>query len=281
MQTFFIITGFCSSFNKDFRHFLWGNVKSLIIPSYLLVLISFILQMTLWGKAGGASANFFLWFTNGGPWFIVSLFWAKILYWFIVQLSIRQQIIIIGIIYAIGLALNVINVIPNYSYHRHVMLMLPYLFVGHYCRNNMDTYNKWLRPLAIFGVLSIITQFVISQCVDFYTIPTHDAYIRINKTFYIHIVNALTGSAFVLWISRKIGNNRLLETVGKGTLLIYLWNGLINTLILKILPTPQPDSFLLCIIFHLIVFVLMIILFYVLIKLIYDTKNMRWLVGKW
>lgn len=232
MQTFFFITGFCSSFNKTFKSFLWGNIKSLIIPSVLLVLISYSLQMLLCGKAEGPSINFLTWFTYGGPWFIMSLFWAKILYWGIVKLPIRGQLLTIGLLYCVGLALNILNVIPNYSFHRHAFLMLPYLFVGHYCKNNIDTYNNWLRPVAIFGVVSIITQFVISQCVDFYTIPTHDAYIRINKAFYIHIVNALTGSAFVLWISRKIGNNRLLETVGKGTLLIYLWNGLINTLIL-------------------------------------------------
>lgn len=280
MQTFFIITGFCSSFNKDFRHFLWGNVKSLIIPSYLLVLISYFLQMSLWGKAGGASANFFLWFTNGGPWFIVSLFWAKILYWLIAKLSIRQQFIVIGIIYAIGLTLNITNVIPNYSYHRHVMLMLPYLFVGHYCRNNMDTYNKWLYPLAIFGVLSISIQFIVSLNVDWYSIPTHDAHIRLNKTFYIHIINAITGSAFILWISSKIKDNSFLETLGQGTLLIYLWNGLINVLLLKIIPSPSESIFY-SIVFHIFIYILMLFIFYFLIKVIYGSKYINWLVGKW
>lgn len=236
--------------------------------------------MSLWGKAGGASANFFLWFTNGGPWFVVSLFWAKIMYYLIAKLSIRQQIIIIGIIYALGLALNIINVIPNYSYHRHVMLMLPYLFVGHYCRNNMDTYNKWLYPLAIFGVLSISIQFIVSLNVDWYSIPTHDAHIRLNKTFYIHIINAITGSAFILWISSKIKDNSFLETLGQGTLLIYLWNGLINVLLLKIIPSPSESVFY-SIVFHIFIYILMLFIFYILIKIIYGSKYINWLVGKW
>ena len=44
MQTFFLITGLCSSFNKEFKSFLWGNVKALIIPSIIMVIISFFIQ---------------------------------------------------------------------------------------------------------------------------------------------------------------------------------------------------------------------------------------------
>jgi fucose 4-O-acetylase-like acetyltransferase len=159
--------------------------------------------------------------------------------------------------------------------------MLPYLFVGYFCKNHMDVYNRWITPLAIFGIISIVGQFILSLCVDFYTIPTHDANISINRTFYIHIVNAVTGSAFVLWLSKKISCNHFIETLGKGTLLIYLWNGLVNRLLLHILLPPNTESIILTILFHASIFILMLIIFYVLIRIVYETKYLRWIVGKW
>lgn len=283
MQTFFFITGFCSSFDKDLKKFLWGNVKSLLIPSYLLVLLSYYIQSLLLDNSNyvGASPNILSWLSLGGPWFIVSLFWAKIAYWFISKLNIRQQLIVIGTLYLIGLGLNIANVIPNYSYHRHVFLMLPYLFLGNFCKKHIDLFNRWITPLAIFGVVSIVGQFIVTQFVDFYTIPTHDANISINRTFYIHIVNVITGTAFILWLSRKINRNHILETFGKGTLLIYLWNGLVNKLVLAVIPYPSGGGIFQQILFHITVYLLIIILFYLLIRLFYETKYLRWIVGKW
>lgn len=281
MQTFFIITGWCSSFNKPFNLFLWGQCKSLIIPSILLILISSLLQIAIWGdRYIGPSTNLLSWFSTGGPWFIISLFWSKLIYWHIVKLNYRKQLLILGMLYVLGIALNILNIIPNYSYHRHVFLLLPYLFVGHYCKNHIDIVSRWLWLFALIGVISIGAQFVLSQFVSFYSIPTHDANISINKTFYIYIVNVITGSAFVLWLSKKIDHNHILETLGKGTLLIYLWNSLINRIVIDIIPHNSTSIFHECL-FHLFVFVLILVLFYLLIRIIYGTKKLSWIVGKW
>lgn len=281
MQTFFIITGWCSSFNKKFNLFLWGQCKSLIIPSAILILISSLLQIAIWGNSyKGPSANLLSWFSLGGPWFIISLFWSKLIYWFIIKLNYRKQFLVLGLLYMLGIALNILNIIPNYSYHRHVLLMLPYLFVGHYCKNHMDIVNRRLWLFAFIGVISIGAQFVFSQFVSFYTIPTHDANIWINKTFYIHIVNVITGSAFVLWLSKKINHNHILETLGKGTLLIYLWNGFINRIAINIIPHNLVSIVHECL-FYILVYIFMLVLSYLLIRIIYGTKKLSWIVGKW
>ncbi len=285
MQTFFIITGFCSSFNKTFVRFLWGNLKSLIIPSVIMVMISYIIQQLFMNHTQyiGPSLNIVSWLTLGGPWFVISMFWAKMIYWGVVKLAIRTQLIVLGLLYLIGIALNILDIIPNYSFHRHTLLMLPYLFVGCYFKNHMDTVNRWLFPVGLFGAVSIVIQFVIAHYVDSYHIPTHDFYISINKTFYIHIINAISGSAFVLWLSRKINQSHILETLGKGTLLIYLWDGLINRIVIRIFPPPfhNSDSILLCVFYHATVFILMLVVFYILIRCIYGTKYLSWIVGKW
>ena len=84
--------------------------------------------------------------------------------------------------------------------------------------------------------------------------------------------------------SRRIGSSRFFETLGKGTLLVYLWNGLINRLILSAIPIRHiynGGSVLSCVLFHSLVFTLLLLAFYLLIKAFYSTKFLSWMVGKW
>ena len=283
MQTFFFITGYCSSFNRIFKVFLWNNIKTILIPSILLTIISgYGLELMLDKSIDEKPIlNLYNWLITGGPWFVITLFWAKMVYWFINRLSLKRQFYVLAIVYLLGIVLNVVDIIPNYWFHRHVMLMLPYLFLGSYCKNHQDEMNKWLCPLALFGLVSISCQFAFSQIVNFYSIPQHDLNIGINKSFLIHIINVVSGTALVLYVSKKIGNNNFLETLGRGSLLAYLWNGLINRPIIIILPSPDSDSIVKCAIYYLFVYVIMLVVMYLLIKLIYDTKYLQWMVGKW
>ncbi len=286
MQTFFLITGFCSSFQKDFKSFLWGNVKSLIIPSIILVTFSkyIIAAVFLHQINTSPLMDLHRWLIDSGPWFILSLFWAKILFYFINKLSLYRQIILIILLYLTGIALNHFDFFPNYWYHRHVLLMLPYLFIGNLCKSHQELVGRYLLPLGVFGVISIVLQSTVLQHISGYKIPTQDVYISNCHFFYIHIINVITGSAFVIWISKKIGSNRFFETMGKGTILVYLWNELVNRLILKILPAQHiyhEESFFSCLLFHCLVFSLVLLSFFFLIKAIYGTKYLSWMVGKW
>ena len=284
MQTFFLITGFCTSFNKNFKAFLWGNVKTLVIPAIILVFISDIYSEMAFNHSMSFSPlqNLFSWFTGGGPWFIVTMFWGKIIFWCISRMSNRKQFALIVVLYLFGIVLNIVDIIPNFWYHRHIFLMLPYLWIGHFCKNHQDRMNFWIPRLGVIGFLAIGVQFILSLNSDIYSIPIHDANININRFFYIHIFNAVTGSAFVLWISSKIDKNNFIETLGRGTLLIYLWNGLVNrTILMMVTPLYNDDAIWHCILFHLSVFMIMIAVYFCLVNLIYETKYLRWLVGKW
>ena len=283
MQSFFIITGFCSSFKRGFGDFLWRNVKTLLIPAVILVVLANYIQELVFDHQLSLApiANLAGWITFGAPWFILTMFFAKVVYWGISRMSMKWQVIIIAALYLLGIALNIIDVVPNYLYHRHTLLMLPYLFLGQLCRQYYETVSKWLPYIALFGAISILGQFVVSQFVDSYSIPVHDFNISINRTFPIHIVNAVTGTAVVLWLSKAISKSKFFETLGKGTLLIYLWNGLVNRVVLAVVPYPNGGGILQQIIFHSIVYILILVLFYLLVKLVYETKCLRWMVGKW
>lgn len=283
MQSFFIITGFCSSFNKKFSVFFGSNIKTLLIPAVLLVLFSnYAIDYFFFHKISLQPVfNLTSWVAMGAPWFIITMFVAKLAYWGISRLVTKWQLVLLVILYLTGIALNILDRFPNYLFHRHILLMLPYIYVGQYWRNNKEIIAKWLPYIAMFGIVSITFQLILSQLVSFYYIPTHDFDISINYTFPIHIINAISGTASVLWLSQKIQNNYFLETMGKGTLLIYLWNGLVNRSIIRLLPYPDGGGILQQTVFYAGVYLLELGVFYCLVRIIYDSKYLRWIVGKW
>ena len=50
MQAFFLTNGFTSNFKKDFRPFLWGSFKALLIPYIAFALIGKGLDALFWGE---------------------------------------------------------------------------------------------------------------------------------------------------------------------------------------------------------------------------------------
>lgn len=284
MQTFFIITGLCSTFSISFSKFLWKNIKTLIIPAAILVIISsYTLDIFF---ASRLSLNHFAellsWGNQRGPWFILALFWAKILYWPLQFCNIKTQLIVAAVLYLAGIALNQWNFFPNYMYHRHTLLMMPYLTLGVIMRNHMPFLEKHLNKLAIIGFAALLLQTV--SCWLFGTpFPTHDYNIGVSfKSFPIHIVNVLLGTCFIFWLSKAIDKCSFLQTMGKGTLIVYLLDGTVENISLSLCSQLyNQDSIASCILFHCASFALSIAIFYMLIKIIYSSKYLSWIVGKW
>lgn len=215
MQSFFIITGFCSSFNIPFLTYLWKNVKTLMIPALLLILLSEYYKLIIFSHDFNIVPikNFMSWFVMGGPWFIWAMFWAKIVYWPISRLDLPCRMIAVITLYLLGLASNNLG-LTNYQWHQHALLMVPYLFVGEWCKNNMGIVEKWLKPIAIAGAISIVIQNIICQ-LGFFSLPEHDHAICLSfKNFSVHVINSISGTAFVFWISQIISKTCNLRIVG-------------------------------------------------------------------
>lgn len=72
MQTFFIITGYCSSFSATWKTYFWKTIKTLLIPALLIDIGSYYLFEVIMGNAV-SSDYILLWFVSKGPWFIITL----------------------------------------------------------------------------------------------------------------------------------------------------------------------------------------------------------------
>jgi len=283
MNSFFFITGFCSGFDVGFKKFAWKNVLHLLIPSVILCIIASYFRMIVFNHSVSFAPFWGLWkwLDMGAPWFIISLFLAKLVCWFVLRLKFGISLLVLTILYLSGLLLHRFGV-HNILYHQHALMMLPYLWAGVICRRHQAIFDSLLGYAALLGAMAIAAVHIVA-CIGQYRVPTHDLYIIVSlKTFPIHLITAFGGTALVLWLSKKIKYGGFLKTIGGGSILCYLWNEIVYRSILKIMmPLYSQTPPLRLVMFHGCAYFICIVIFYYLIKLVYGTKMLSWMVGRY
>ena len=82
MAAFFIISGYCSSFEKEFRSFFVSNFKGLILQSVSIVAFIGILLFAVTWDLESFRLGWFTSLRSGGLfWFVLTLFCCKVLFW--------------------------------------------------------------------------------------------------------------------------------------------------------------------------------------------------------
>lgn len=278
MQAFFLITGLCSSFNKKFGQYLWNNTKTILIPGVTLVIIDRYLYNSLPGNPFEHTPTAIEWLTTGGPWFIYALFEAKLIYWAINKLAAKWQLLIICPLAIICLALARYRITENYLWYQHTLMMLPYLCFGNLAKKYMEKVDSILPKVAIAGGLLLLVEYIANI-----PMPHLDYDVSVSMfSFPVHVVNVFAGTFFILWVSKLIGKNQVLLSIGKGTLLIYLMNECVLKAVLQMLsPVYDAESTVACISFYVATYVIVVVIFYILIRVVYGTKYLNWIVGKY
>lgn len=278
MQSFFIITGLCSSFNLEFKSFLWKNTKTILIPGITLTILDRFIYNLLPGNPFEYTPTAIDWLVDGGPWFIIALFSCKIIYWFIYKLDIKKQLVLVWGGYIVCLIVRVLFKTPNFICYQHTLLMLPYLCIGCLAKQYIERINHVIPIIGLVGIVVLIIEFVFEL-----PMPIHDYNIGVSvKSFPIHVLNVLMGTAFVFWISKLINKNTFLQLIGEGTLIIYLLNECILKAIINLLsPIYCATNTASLVLFYSLVYVLLVLSFVVLIKLIYSSRYLSWIVGKY
>ena len=138
MQTFFFITGFCTTWNAPFRSFLVKNLKTLILPGFafmpLMIFTEWIVRGVISWEISIDVIRLYL--VNGIPWFLSALFISKILYW-LIQKGIRNGLVewsIVMTFFLLGLVFYDSFALPNNWHYQHALMMLPFLCLGRWCK---------------------------------------------------------------------------------------------------------------------------------------------------
>lgn len=284
MQAFFILTGFCSNFDVPFITFVKKNLKQLLLPLVIIVPVTDFIQQLLLADPISLSREFesvLQWGQRGLPWFIPAMIVGRFVYWFIGRINNRWlRLFVVVILYLVALKQEQ-TVMPNYFWHRHGLMMLPYLFVGQEAKHNNVAFERWLRPVALLYFIVLPLQ-IVAQSKFVFDVPYHDAYICLSMyNWPIHVITALSGTAVVILISRKIGGCKLLNQFGQYTLITYLTHTIFIIGVVQVFQNYLPHGIIwLDCIMYVCTFIVTVVCTYCLAKFIYSSKYTRWIIGK-
>lgn len=222
MPAFFFITGLCTNFDKPFRTFFISGVKMLLIPAIIINIGSTIIEYASWNVDTlwifkTITKSFIL--TCAGEWFIPSMFIARLLVWLFSKIkNIYFEVAISLILMIAGVILyNNMTWIPDIWYFKHALLINIFMLLGKLMKGrviNMGN-RKWLNWIYIpiilcFLVFNINIPYITNKVnLDIYQIPEA-------------IILGISATFFILYISRIINLNKLLQYFGRNSLVIYL-----------------------------------------------------------
>lgn len=283
MPAFFIITGLCSNFNKDFSLFLFNNVRTILIPAILFDLFFFSIPSYLMGQ--GVLADVIMGFVKralafGGVfWFLPCLFLSKIIYWTLHNYtsdSTRWGTLIVLVIF--GFLLHHFKLFPQKWWYIHQVCDLTlFLGVGQFLKNtNIDRNLIYRLGTSLFLIIIVIFMFSKLQMPSIlYTYKIHEWW-----QLPVHILVSIGGTLALLWVCQSINSNTLLEYLGCGTIVVYGVHQLFLKIILRFLePMIANQGVTISIVMFVAIF-LCTVGFSALAISAFNTKYLKLVIGK-
>lgn len=287
MPAWFMATGYCSSFTKPFPHFLWQNFKGIMIPCFTLYCINHVLYCLntyLYGDASWMTLSHWFnpgvrtFFRNGGfYWFLSALFISKLIFWFVAKIKtdIYKVACCLIMLFA-GLYLYHAATIPNIFFFQHALVLTLFLLAG----QMLKIYEKHILSYSIF-IATAFFMTVLPMSYQNIPIPTVTRDITTTlQTAPLFVLLSILGSLTTWVISRRITANRLLEYMGRGSLVMYAFNYATLTLVANTLVYAlAPEGALLSI----MCFILTIVISLAVLMLFYWLLNKKWIriiIGK-
>lgn len=270
MPAFFLATGFCSNFNKKFLPFVVSNTKSLLVPN---ICFGFLL-----GLMHVSSIEWKSILLHGGAfWFLSSLYMAKLIYWILIRYlgnnELLRWMILIGLVF-IGFLLNSISINYDIFYFHYAFSLAIFLEIGRKIKSMKSDKSLYVCSFIYIGI-----------CVFFSFITIHKPVVAWGCICEVwetplYIVSATTGSCMVLLLSKKIKHNFFLEYIGRESLIFYIFQIKVMTVLERfLLRYFVIDSWISVIIFVLTIYVMTILILSIVSKIL-DMRYVRMLKGE-
>lgn len=285
MPAFFVITGYCSSFDRDFKTFLYKSFRTILLPA---IIFSVITQFIVY-CAGGASL---IWniktvlksvFINGAEeyWFCNALFLARLKCWVGNRFrSIYHPLLIFLILGCLGIYLYNCGCVYNYWNFQHSLVCVLFMWIGHVVRKKRKSiiYKKgWIF------MISYLVLFFSSFVLDV-NIPAIHNKMTVNFLDYPYLLSlALTGTFGIIFISARIekwgGIGKLFAYMGKNSLILYLSHFLFYRLYIYVFYTMFVKHNVEAIAATYLVFIITVLSCCIL-AWIMNYKPLKWIIGK-
>ncbi len=283
MPAFFIVSGLCSNFNKEFKPFLVKIFRTILFPSIFFDLFLFTVPNILMGESSiseGAVGFVKRTLAFGGVyWFLPCLFLSKIIYWVLHNYTndIVRWVILVAL-FVFGFVLHHFHLYPQkWWYAIQTFDLTLFLGIGQLLKDTKIE-KKVVYRIGAVVFLVIIVSFLATKL----SMPSVYYSYRITDWWQlpIHILASVSGTLFVLWISQIIDSNSILEYLGCGTIVVYGVNELIMKIVanymgFQIGDTGPIQSVILFVIFYIVITALCM-----LAIRIFDTKYLKPVIGK-
>lgn len=280
MPAFFIITGICSNFEKDFLTFFKSNFKTLKIPAITLTAIWLLVRKICSGETDPISylhlglVNSWI---SSDYWFLDALFLTKMTYWLIHKFIKKEtmRFFICLLFYCAGFYLTNYTEIREIGAYKHAMLLMIFLYIGTYIKKFEISKTITFICLGLYIAFSFFNQLVgIGQ-------PDISGGIKLtNINFILCLFQATLGSIGIIGLCKIWGENRFFEYCGRKSLIFYCVHIMCLFEIKEFFIDYMPqENIILSVLTH-----IAILLFVFIVcsgaAWLFDTKYGKYIVGK-
>ncbi len=271
MPAFFIISGFCSNFSIDWKTFFIKQVKTIVLPVFLLTYILYAITLYYFNPVHALGA-----FWLHGNWFILSLLFSRTIFYFLLHTIKNKKIIL-----ACSLLMTFLTVYlhtqehsPNPFYIHQGLIAVSFIAFGNFIKE-FNLKNKFMYGSAILYIFSIIVINALNL-----DRPVWVMYFNF-KTHYIPLFYflAITGTATILVISKHI-KPFFLPFCGKNSLIIYLTHSIILPKVIKSFFSLKPSALPSDSVFSFFIIFVITTLFSLFVCKLFDNKYGNFILGK-
>lgn len=222
MCAFFVITGYCSNFNKPFYPYVISKIKSLIIPAISIGILS-----KLMFEGGGVEVIRIIPHTLifGPVWFLAALFIACIIYYYVNKHLTNYWLKYITLISLIIIGLSLYLYVPSSIgiWHLpHALMLTPFLEVGSYFKTHNNIFKR--STISISVLVYVATLFLILLLTDFAKIGIFRKITITWITLLPCYACSIAGTVLIINIGKLLDKSYILEYVGKNSIIFYLLN---------------------------------------------------------
>lgn len=216
MPAFFILSGYCSNFDKDIIDFLKSLLKTIVLP---------ILTFEVCEVAG----YYFIFDINLLPdfthppylhfWFLNAIFIAKLLYWMLNKFLRKNELLKLasgGGIMLAGIVLNQYSIGDNILYYQHGFIAVIFIAFGASMKRFDSISNTMMKySIAIFPLSVLFFR-------TFFHIPAFTALIGVTwLSSPIFLMVSISGTLFCMQICKMLNECSVLEFYGRNSLVVY------------------------------------------------------------
>ena len=220
MPAFFVLTGYSSNFEKPFKPFISSLVMAIGCPLFFFDIIPYNIEAF-------HRLNFVDWlaqmpwtlqrFFRYSLWFLRTFFVAKLLYWVINRFGKEK---VKNIICLLLFVFACIAVLLGHGEHGvHSLMALFYISVGRQCRQyNIFEDVRMGKISVLLYILMTVMIFILHRKSPY---MTNDIMLSDIWDIFILPVLAISGSIGIISFAKIINENKLLEYLGRYSLIIY------------------------------------------------------------